>query len=345
MATPLRKQSPSVEQKLFEKPYEFEYAQAIKLLENIYSHKERLGQTAQASFESVRIKSNILLSTPPSDLYSLTVPASEKDPVTLTINFMGIAGQTGPLPNVYAELILDRLREKDYAFREFLDIFNHRLSSIHYRIHVKYTISLNPNLPGETETALVLKHLGGLSCSEEDRANLLPLRGYLKYVGLLWQKPHSAIGLQVALKDYFQLPVYVEQFIGRWFTIEEEERTFLGEKGRHGVLGRGAALGAKVWIHGEKIRIAVGPLDLVDYCRMLPGAKYNRLFSEFTRHYLGRENLFDYRISLKTDQAMPTRLDGKSALGWTSWMIETPKDYIPESIVVRANDPLHKGMQ
>ena len=344
MATPLRKQSPSIEQKLFEKPYEFEFAQAIKLLENIYAHKKRLGETSQASFESVRIKSNILLSTPPSDLYSLTMPASEKDPVTLTINFMGIAGQTGPLPNVYAELILDRLRVKDYAFREFLDIFNHRLSSIHYRIHVKYTIALNPNLPGETETALVLKHLGGLSCAGEESDGLIPLRGYLKYAGLLWQKPHSAMGLQIALKDYFQLPVYVQQFIGRWFTIEEEERTFLGEKGRHSVLGQGAALGTKVWIHGEKIRVVVGPLDLVDYCRMLPGAKSNKLFSEFTRHYLGRENLFDYRISLKRDQATPTRLDGRSALGWTSWMIEESKDYMPESIVVRADDPLHKGM-
>mgnify|MGYP003630285949 CR=1 FL=1 len=340
MATPLRKQSPSVEQQLFEKPYEFEFAQAVKLLEGLYGDKKRLGETAQSSFESVRLKSNILLSTPPSDLYSLTLPASEKDPVTLVINFMGIAGQTGPLPNVYSELILDRLKEKDYAFREFLDVFNHRLSSIHYRIHVKYTIALNPNLPGETEVAEVLKYLGGMTRAAEDNAHLLPLRSYLKYVGLLWQKPHSAVGLEVALKDYFQLPVSVEQFAGRWFQIEQEERTFLGEKGRHGVLGQGAALGTKVWIQGEKIRLRVGPLDLVDYCRMLLGAKYNKLFSEFSRHYLGRENLFDYRISLKKDQATLTRLDGKSALGWTSWMIKTAKGYTPESIVVRANDPL-----
>ena len=338
MATPLRKQSPSVERQLFEKPYEFEFAQAIKLLEGLYGHKKRLGETAQASLEAVRLKSTILLSTPPSDLYSLTMPASEKDPVTLTINFMGIAGQTGPLPNVYSELILDRLKSKDYAFREFLDVFNHRLSSIHYRIHVKYTIALNQNLPGETETAEVLRHLGALSSAADNASHLLPLRAYLKYVGLLWQKPRSAVGLEVALKDYFQLPVIVEQFIGRWFKIEEEERTFLGGKGRHGILGQGAALGTKAWIQGEKIRVSVGPLDLVDYRKMLPGAEYSNLFSEFTSHYLGSEALFDYRVSLKKGQATATRLDGKSALGWTSWMIEVAGGYTAESIVVRAGD-------
>ncbi len=343
MAPPLRKQSPSLKKQLFDKPYEFEFAQAVKLLEKLYDHKEPIAITPRADLDAVRIKSTTLLSTPPSDLYSLTPPENENFPATLNINFMGIAGQTGPLPNVYGELILDRVKSKDYAFLEFLDLFNNRLNGIHYHIQVKYNITLSHNLPQATEAATILKHFGGLVHSQEVTSQLIPMRSYVKYAGLLWQKPRSAAGLHVALEDYFQLPFDVTQFQGQWTILEPEQCTIIGTKGQYDVLGEGAALGTKAWIHGEKIRLKIGPLDLDHYVSLLPGKKHNKRVAEFTRYYLGCENIFDYKLSLKSDQAIPTKLDGKSALGCTSWMNTTPKNYTPESIVVKSDDPM-RGM-
>ena len=340
MATTLRKQSPSIKKQLFEKPYEFEFSQALKLLENLYAYKNPIGIAPRADLEAVRIKSNILLSTPPSDLYTLTRPENENFPATLTINFMGIAGQTGPLPNVYSELILDRVKSKDYAFRDFLDIFNNRLGGIHYRIQAKYNITLNPAFPNATDPAKVLKHFGGLVHSESATPHAIPLRSYLKYVGLLWQKPRSAVGLKAALEDFFQLPFEINQFQGQWTTLEHTQCTRIGKRGQHKALGESAALGSKAWIHGEKICLQAGPLSLKDYKAMLPGHSLNTLISEFTRHYLGRENFFDYEIILQDNQATSTKLDGKSALGWTAWMTKTPKDYTPESIRIKPDDPL-----
>jgi len=49
------------------------------------------------------------------------------------VNFMGIAGIQGPLPLPYTEILMSRMRQKDMAFRDFLDIFNHRLVSVFTR--------------------------------------------------------------------------------------------------------------------------------------------------------------------------------------------------------------------
>ena len=348
MATPRRKQSPSVEQQLFDKPYEFEYPQAIRLLEMLYPAKEPVAGAPNAHLEAVRIQSNILLSTPPSDLFALTPPKNDNHPATLTINFMGIAGQTGPLPAVYSEVILDRLKNKDFAFRSFLDLFNNRLNGIHYRIQVKYNLCLNAQPPHQTEAAKVLKYLGGLSHPErladkKSTALKVPLRSYIKYAGLLWQAPHSSIGLKVALEDYFHLPIEIKEFQGEWAHLEKNQWTYIGKNGHHNVLGESAALGTKAWIHGSKIRLQIGPLSLKHYHSLLPNNPHNHLIAKFTRHYMGRENFFDYELSLKHSEATQTRLDGKSALGWTTWMPKIQKGYLPTSITIKANDPLDHG--
>lgn len=340
MATPLRKQSPSIKKQLFDKPYEFEFSQAVKLLEILYAHKEKIGIVPRSDLDAVRIKSTTFLSTPPSDLYSLSPPENENFPAILNINFMGIAGQTGPLPNVYGELIMDRVKSKDYAFLEFLDLFNNRLNGIHYRIQVKYNISLSHSLPDKIEAAKVLKYFGGLTQASPSTSQHIPLRSYVKYAGLLWQKPRSAAGLHIVLEDYFQLPFEIEQFQGQWTILDQNQQTFIGKKGQYDVLGEDAALGVKAWIHGEKIRLDIGPLDLETYISLLPGKEHNKRVAEFTRYYLGCENYFDYKLSLKRDHALPTKLDGKSVLGWTAWMNKTAIGYTPDSIVVKSDDPM-----
>ena len=51
----------------------------------------------------------------------------------MTVTFMGLAGTGGVLPGHYTQLLIDRVREKDFGLRDFLDLFNHRLIAQFYR--------------------------------------------------------------------------------------------------------------------------------------------------------------------------------------------------------------------
>ena len=44
----------------------------------------------------------------------------------MDINFMGLVGPMGVLPIHITELVLQRMRAKDFAMRDFFNIFNHR---------------------------------------------------------------------------------------------------------------------------------------------------------------------------------------------------------------------------
>ena len=44
--------------------------------------------------------------------------------------FFGLAGEAGPLPMPYVDLILQQLSRRNYVLADFLDIFNHRLLSL-----------------------------------------------------------------------------------------------------------------------------------------------------------------------------------------------------------------------
>ena len=219
MAAHQRKTDRSVKQSLFESPWEFEFYQAVRLIEALYPNKTSVGEGADPDKEAVRFKSDISLKFPASDIREISESGDGK-PVRMSVGFMGVAGAHGPLPIPYTELILGMIRDrKDHSFKDFLDIFNHRLVSLLYRTVKTRRIAFDFDSPEKGKFARCLFSLMGLGTDGlRNRMNIKD-RGLLFYAGILAQQPRSMCGLEAILSDYFRVPVKGKQFIGKWYAL------------------------------------------------------------------------------------------------------------------------------
>ena len=128
MAAESGRTDPSLKQQLFQEGYRFEFFQAVRLLQRGQSTRQSVGGTSRPSEEAVRFRAHQSLGFPPSEIYELREAEAAERPPDMTVAFMGLTGPQGVLPRYYTELMLDRLRAKDYTLRDFFDVLNHRSS-------------------------------------------------------------------------------------------------------------------------------------------------------------------------------------------------------------------------
>jgi len=268
---------------------------------------------------------------PGSDIAHISPPdverrslAGEEPLAEMLVNFLGLAGAHGPLPAVYTEGLLDKpsvttrisaedwggsqkKRARNSALRDFLDIFNHRLVLLLYRVHAMHHPELTDGSPDEGLAANHLYAFFGLGREPESAARstlgvsdrAFP-RALLHYSGLLAHRPHSANGLQRLLSDYLQVPVAIEEFVGAWLSLSEDQWTRIGTRqGGNQRLGDGAILGKRIWDQHARINVRLGPLDLSTFERFLPGRVAYKPLQKLTRFYLGDEVDFSFKLVLR----------------------------------------------
>lgn len=316
----------SVAQLLFEEGWRFELYQAVRLLEKMSRDHVPVGEGIDPDREAVRFVSRVGFDFPASEVHDLELQTNGK-PARLTVNAMGLAGALGPLPAPFSELLLQRVASKDTAFRDFLDIFNHRLLSLLYRARKRTRPGLawvRPDNEPSARTAFALLGLGtgGLRgrMGIEDRA-------LLQYTGIMARRTRSAVGLEVVLADYFGIGIRCTQLLGRWLEISEDQRTAIGVNGRNNALtaiGCGAVLGARVWDQQGRFEVRVGPLNLGQFLDFLPIGRGYKSLVQLIRYYAGDEHDFDVRLTLKAAEAPPCRLGAGPRLGWSSWLRTKP---------------------
>src|SRR5439155_23721465 len=109
----------------------------------------------------------------------------------------------------------------------------------------------------------------------------------LRYAGLIAQRPHSASALGGILRDYFDLPIEIEQFQGKWFSLDESSLSFLQQEGLSNQLGVGAIAGDAVWNQQGRFRVQIGPIGLERFIDFLPDGKAFADLVELTRYFVG----------------------------------------------------------
>ena len=322
MATESRTTDRPLAQELFDESYRFGFFQAVRLLERLDPERHAVGRDSDIKSEAVRFRTRQTLSFPPSEIYEVTQRDTEEPekPPEMTIAFMGLTGPLGILPHHYSELVIERSRHKDTALWRFLDIFNHRMVSLFYRVWEKYRFAIAYERGELDEFTSSLFGIVG--------AGTHGLRGRLSvndevliyYGGLVAQRPHSASAITAILSDHFGVPVTISQFSGQWLKLGDDI-TRLGHLNSQ--LGATTIAGARVWDAQSKFRIRVGPLSLTELKDFIPVGSAFRPITELLRLLVGLEFDFDLQLVLEAEAVPACVLQAGSdapRLGWTSWL-------------------------
>ena len=316
-------QNKSVRDRLFTEGYGFDFYQAVRILQWLRPRSSPTGGGAEADAEPVRFRSRVSFGFPASDVHEVTGGADENAPPEMTVNFMGLAGGAAPMPAPFSERVARAIRRKDLAFRDFLDIFNHRLISLLYRVKQMYRPSLTVVPPDKGLLAQCLYAIVGLgSPSLRDRL-WVEDRALLFYSGLLSQQPRSAAGLERLLSDYFQTKVAVEQLVGAWRELSLDQWTRIGVNGSNNELGQCAVLGTRVWDQQGRIVVRLGPMDLKKFECFLPNGSAHKPLQQLTRFYLGGEFDFSFQLILRSPE-VPASILGQPKLGRIAWLKTKP---------------------
>ncbi len=327
-----RKDRSLVEQ-LFAEPYRFDFFQAVSLLERLTPQAADVGESAPRAPEPVRFRSSLMAAFPASEIDHLQLGASGEAP-EMTVNFLGLAGGFGPLPPPLSEHVLARTRRGDTAARDFLDVFNHRLIALMYRLRARRRPSLVRGAPDDSVFAFCLWALfgqaipslrGRLARPAPDAKPALSDRSLLHYAGLLAQAPRSLHGLERVLADYFGVAVQGAALQGRWLPIDPAEEMRLGRANSR--LGGGAALGCRAWDQQAGLSLALGPMPRARFLDFLPGAPAYAPLSALVAFYVETPVEPEYCLLLRAEDVPGTRLGREhgARLGWTSFLTTKPR--------------------
>jgi type VI secretion system protein ImpH len=320
-----RKDRALIEQ-LFAESYRFDFFQAVRLLEAVASGAFGVGEGVRAEQEAVNFRSSLGAAFPASEIDSIRSGSRPDEPPEMTVNFIGLAGAFGPLPRPLSERILERTRRHDTAGRDFLDIFNHRLASLYYRVRQRHRAALSRGGPEHSHFARHLFALIGLATNGLQGRLDLPDRALLHYAGLLALMPRSLHAVERILAAHFGVRVKGEALVGRWIALGEEQETRLGIGGRNNRLGAGVVLGSRFWDQSAAIRLDLGPLDLATFRRFLPGGDAHQPVRALLGFLAGHKTDCEVHLLLAAAEVPPLRLSSAAGgrLGWTSWLATRP---------------------
>ncbi len=307
---------------LFQEPFCFEFFRAIRILEKLYPDRETVGIDAHPSREIARFAAHATLTFPASQIQDLKKYDDNSTPPLMMVNFMGLTGPSGVLPEVYTEFLIQRLYLKDRTIRDFLDLFNHRAISLFYRAWEKYHFTVAFDRGQDDRFSQYLFDLIGIGTKGLRGRHTFEDLGLLHYAGLFNQHPRSASGLEGIVRDYFEVPTSVDQYTGRRVRLDPEIHNSLGV--RNTELGVNLILGESVYDRQSQFRVEIGPLSLPRFRSFLPVSRDFQPLCQIARLYSGTEYDFDVLLKLKAGEVPECRLlsEGEEGayLGWPSWL-------------------------
>lgn len=315
-------------------PWGFHVYTALRALEAMHPDHPRLGRSARLRDDPVRFGQEPTLAFAPATLAGLRRAAGR--PPRLDTYFLGLFGPNGPLPLHLTEYARERERNShDPTFRRFADVFHHRIVQLFYRAWAESQPVAHADRAADDRFALYVGALSGQGLDAFSGRDALPDEARLHWGGLFAMPTRPAEGLERLLAGYFGFPVGLEECAGHWITIPAANLSRLG--GSECRLGRTAALGERVWDCAGKFRVVVGPVGLEDFDRLLPGRRGLERLRAIVRSWVGDALWWDLQVVLRREDVPGTRLDRRSGLGRTTWLLageaaHDARDYVVDPV-------------
>lgn len=272
------------------------------------------------------MSSHVRYDLPPCDISGLkkieTVTGDgEKKVVTkLLLNYFGVAAFNSPLPQPYIEWIFremhDGLRKRERSpILDFLDIFNHRILAIRHQNRAEQRISLSSVHPNHSEVARRIESLAGFYDSQmfelveiglynrteqakSDQQRKDVERHLVQtFSGLMYNPRKSASYIKALLGAVFNADIGVQQFLGQWLAIEDEDLNRLAIV--NSTLGDNTILGSKFWDQQSMMGITIGPLSYQAFLAMMPGGRFYKSLVSLIRFLSDGD--WDCRVRLTLD--------------------------------------------
>ena len=298
-------------------PGRFSLFAALRLLEQMFAERPRLGESRKVSDDGVRLGHVPHLIFARSDV--ATFHESDTGVPRLEQHSFGLFGPNGPLPAHMTEVAHERRRHAgDAVIVDFLNVFQHRLIALFYRAWANSDPATNFDRPESDRFRMYVGALLGIAPMEARDRDTVSDYAKLSRAGLFAHQTRSAAALQAILADYFGLSAEVRQFSGEWLKVPSELRCRLGRD--PATLGDGAFLGKGLWRSHHKFEIVLGPLSLARFETLLPGEPGLRELLDLVRLFTNDEWTWQMRLMLPEKEIPRTRLGRSGKLGWVSWL-------------------------
>jgi len=259
------------------------------------------------------------------------IPSAKPRP-KLSVSFFGLVGSSGALPEHYTQMIIERVRQKDYTLREFLDIFNHRLLSLFYRAWEKHSFPVAFETAAashveDTLTRAIWGLIGHRLPASRDRMSVND-DSFLYYSGAFSSKRSSLESLRACVQDFSGIEAEVEPLVGQWLSLDEADQSRIGVPpaglSMGSELGLDTIVGQRVWDVENRFRVCLGPVDWETLNDYMPTRPRLRMMTDFVRRFVGPQFDFDFQVLLSSTEVRGTQLDQDQefCLGWNTWLGE-----------------------
>lgn len=333
---PATLQRRTVVQHLIDAPWQFQFFQAVRLL--VAWLEEQGVAPERALVDHVLFENDLSFSFAPAHIAALDAgpgplvteaglaqALADDDTLQIRITpaFMGFLGAGGTLPHHYTERIGAHLAAtKDAAPRAFFDMFSNRAVAQFYTAWCKHRVEHAGGAGVDRFLPLLLSVAGfQLAAGNADAATIAD-ETIAQYAGATLQRPVPPDVLGRMLADYFGVPVAIEESVGAWMGLHEQEQCAIGMN--NAVLGYNTLLGDRSWRPDLHARLRIGPLSRAAFDRFLPQGECARALEQLLRLFGNPTVSYEVQLVLEAAAIQPMCLSGanpSARLGQDSFLV------------------------
>nr|VFJ55639.1 MAG: type VI secretion system protein ImpH [Candidatus Kentron sp. DK]VFJ62745.1 MAG: type VI secretion system protein ImpH [Candidatus Kentron sp. DK] len=322
-----------LDEHLKETPHRFGFYTALRRLECRAADKPRLGESVRPGDDCLRLGQLPSMAFSPATITEYTPPEASGDAARMKVGFQGLFGPNGPLPlHLTGHAIRRQIHHHDHTLRHFADIFHHRFLTLFYRAWATGQPTtgfdrFGEGRSGEDRFGKYLRAIAGFGERPwQNPGAALPDLVHCHYAGRLSHQPKNPEGLVAMVRQYFRMPVEMEEFAGKWLTLPSQDHCRLGQNPDAARLGVSTTIGRRVPERSHKFILRAGPLDLDRYQALLPGGEALQKLRAMVHDYVGGQYDWDLELMLKKEEVPAMVLGRSGALGWTTWLGEKGRE-------------------